>query len=44
MSYCTDLLYGQGLTLCFPLRLLVEDVCTDLDAALDAIQGCCNLK
>ena len=26
------------------LRLLVEDVCADLDAALDAIQGCCNLK
>ena len=26
------------------LRLLVEDVCTDLDAALDDIQGCCNLK
>ena len=26
------------------LRLLVEDVCTDLDVALDKIQGCCNLK
>ena len=26
------------------LRLLVEDVCTDLDAALDDIQGFCNLK
>lgn len=26
------------------LRLLVEDVCADLDVALDDIQGCCNLK
>lgn len=22
MSYCTDLLYGQGLTLCFPYNAL----------------------
>ena len=25
---------------CRVLRLLVEDVCADLDAALDDIQGC----
>ena len=29
---------------CRVLRLLVEDVCTDFDAALDDIQGCCHLK
>lgn len=39
MSYCTDLLYGQGLTLCFPLLLLHRPIPLSLSFARGGAAG-----